>query len=575
MDHRSQRYFSALAMLQLLIIGMLLFGIGKTISSEIDCLKSIKHSLQDPWKMLSSWSWQFNNSGESYDFICRFVGVSCWSDMPKGRMIMSIELSGMGLRGEFPQGISECPYLTGLDLSNNHLYGSIPSNISKLISFVTVLDLSDNKFSGEIPPGIANCSYLNVLKLDNNFFTGRIPATLSSLNRLKIFTVANNRLFGPVPIFVNATPESESYANNTGLCGYPLIQPCESGGSNAKNIVEKYRFIVGFVAVWAVFFTLFLVLGLFTPVGSFIIKFMKRRVMPTPRLQSRRDNTMISMLEKFATRISILELNQATEQFSENNVIAVGETGTTYKATLSNGFCIAIKRLCSTAEHEFRLEILLLGRLRHINLVPLVGFCHDLNDRFLIYKFMPNGSLHDCLFSSKGKAKIMEWPVRARIAVGTAKGLAWLHRNRVIHRGISSKCVLLDENFNPKISDFGKAITITSDETHSSWELLLNNIELSVLGCYEQDVRSFGTVLLEFEQISHLLKEPHEAMMEQGFGDEISCFLRVAAKCLECDQGNYPSMDQVYQMLSGTTRHDAIDDMSTTTSLKSEIDFTN
>ena len=183
---------------------------------DIDCLRAIKASLEDPLNYLNSWD--FNNSTEG--FICRFTGIDCWH--PDENRVLNIRLSDMGLKGEFPRGIANCTSLTGLDMSSNKLYGPIPSNISQILEFVTSLDLSSNNLSGDIPLDLANCSYLNVLKLDNNQLSGQIPAQFGLLGRIKTFSVANNRLTGPVPKFSNATISADSYAGNAGLCGGPL-----------------------------------------------------------------------------------------------------------------------------------------------------------------------------------------------------------------------------------------------------------------------------------------------------------------------------------------------------------------
>ncbi|KAL0369827.1 UNVERIFIED_CONTAM: putative inactive leucine-rich repeat receptor-like protein kinase [Sesamum angustifolium] len=583
MDHQSPASSQALPwlLLMLLLPVTAIFPMVYCQQTEIDSLRSIKESLDDPIGKLSAWD--FNNiSGNGDLLICDFPGIECWGDLSRSK-IMNIRLSGMGLRGEFPRGIANCSSLTGLDLSNNHLYGPIPSDIGRLLSFVTYLNLSNNTFSGEIPPGIADCLYLNILQLNSNLLTGGIPAGLVGLNRLVAFTVANNILSGPLPEFLFTQFPPESYANNAGLCGEPL-DPCAAHDS------RRNQFMSGFFVGWPVFSALFLVIGLFTSFKKPVIKFIRRKGMRTPRLESnpsskRMENTMISMLEKFATRMSVLELCKATDGFSQNNVIAVDEVGTTYKAMLSNGWCLAIKRLISAPHigQEFQTEILTLGRLRHRNLVPLVGFCYELNERFLVYKFMPNGSLHDCLFSAPGDAKVMEWPVRVRIAVGIAKGLAWLHQNRIVHRGISLKCILLDDNFNPRISDFGKA-TIPNDTCLSREPL---SREFPELGSYKRDVHCFGMVLLELitamkynemfssdvdihmsEHISHLLNEQLlgisvQSMVEQGFYDQISHYLRIAGKCLDYDRGNLPGMKEVYQMLSNISRRGVMDGSDT------------
>ncbi|KAG5527787.1 hypothetical protein RHGRI_028659 [Rhododendron griersonianum] len=185
------------------------------IESDINCLKSLKASLEDPFNYLSSWD--FNNATEG--FICKFIGIDCWH--PEESKVLNIRLSDMELKGEFPHGLKNCSALTGLDLSSNKFYGTIPSDFSHILPYVTTLDLSSNNFSGEIPKDMANCTYLNVLKLDSNKLSGQIPLDLVSLSRLNSFSVANNLLSGPVPIF-RFPVQAENYANNAGLCGGPL-----------------------------------------------------------------------------------------------------------------------------------------------------------------------------------------------------------------------------------------------------------------------------------------------------------------------------------------------------------------
>ncbi|PRQ25257.1 putative non-specific serine/threonine protein kinase [Rosa chinensis] len=151
------------------------------VESDINCLRSIKASLEDPLGMLTS-SWDFSNPTEG--FICNFLGIECWH--PYESKVINIKLGDLGLKGQFPRGVVNCTSLTGLDLSSNGLSGSLPSDILKLIPFVTSLDLSSNSFSGPIPRNISNCTFLNALKLVVVKFTGQIPAELVQLSRLKI-----------------------------------------------------------------------------------------------------------------------------------------------------------------------------------------------------------------------------------------------------------------------------------------------------------------------------------------------------------------------------------------------------
>lgn len=230
------------------VVVLLLGSNGFTSATETDlsCLKSIRDSLQDPNNYLITWD--FTNRSEGV--ICKFAGILCWH--PDENRVLSITLSDMGLKGQFPTGIRNCTSLTGLDLSNNQLSGRIPSDIGGIVSFATTLDLSSNDFTGPIPASFANCTYLNLLNLDHNQLSGEIPRELGLLGRLTTFNVANNLLTGPVPRFSNLTMKAEMFANNPGLCGGPSMNPCSSSSSNGPHTAVIAGAAVGGVTVAAV-----------------------------------------------------------------------------------------------------------------------------------------------------------------------------------------------------------------------------------------------------------------------------------------------------------------------------------
>nr|GLL41499.1 probably inactive leucine-rich repeat receptor-like protein kinase At5g48380 [Ipomoea trifida] len=560
-----------LLLLYVLLLALHCGGIH-ALQNDMDCLRSVKDSLEDPLGNLESWD--FTNQTEG--FICSFVGVVCWND--NENKVLNMELSDLGLRGPFPLGIQRCSSLTGLDLSGNQLYGTIPSDIGNIISKVTTLDLSSNRFSGEIPASLANCTYLNVLRLSDNQLTGQIPPEFGWLDRIKVFNVSNNRLTGPVPtLFVGNIP-AESYANNEGLCGgYPL-EPCRVQATKGGHSYRDF-FISGFAIGWAIFLLLALYISLFgfpyAAINKILIgnKVMKVNNITSvfPGQEDIGNQDKIAKLEKFVSRMSFMEMENATSNFSQDNIIGCGTLGKVYKATPPNGWLLAIKRLNETEnlDEEFASEIMTLGRLRHQNLVPLIGFCSQGKAKLLVYKYMPNGSLHDWLHSTEDRAKALSWPLRMKIAIGVAKALSWLHytcRLNVVHNGLCSKCILLDQSFEPRISKFWEATVTNPNDTTSSW---INHVEYGDnFSPYTKDVYCFGIVLLQLITRKEAYElgcctdiifggntttsplQIDEVLTHAGFDDSISQFLEIGKSCVKFMPNQRPTMLQVYESLS-------------------------
>ncbi|XP_065878501.1 cysteine-rich receptor-like protein kinase 26 isoform X2 [Euphorbia lathyris] len=166
-------------------------------------------------------------------------------------------------------------------------------------------------------------------------------------------------------------------------------------------------------------------------------------------------------------------IRASTDDFSAVKKLGQGGFGSVYKGTLLDGQHIAIKRLSSDSSQgdvEFKNEVLLVAKLQHRNLVKLLGFCLEGNERLLIYEFLADGSLDRFIFDPV-RSKHLNWEKRFKIIGGIAKGLLYLHedsRHRVIHRDLKASNILLDAEMNPKISDFGLARLLIKDQTHSN-----------------------------------------------------------------------------------------------------------
>ncbi|KAK8444031.1 hypothetical protein SEVIR_9G070300v4 [Setaria viridis] len=201
------------------------------------------------------------------------------------------------------------------------------------------------------------------------------------------------------------------------------------------------------------------------------------------------------------------QLAAATGNFSPANLLGQGGFGYVHKGVLPGGRAVAVKQLKSGSgqgEREFQAEVDIISRVHHRHLVSLVGYCIAGARRVLVYEFVPNKTLE---FHLHGKGQpVMEWPTRLRIALGSAKGLAYLHEDchpRIIHRDIKSANILLDNNFEAKVADFGLAKLTSDNNTHVSTRVmgtfgyLAPEYASSGKLTEKSDVFSYGVMLLE------------------------------------------------------------------------------
>ncbi|KAM1044937.1 hypothetical protein ACFX2I_035888 [Malus domestica] len=276
----------------------------------------------------------------------------------------------------------------------------------------------------------------------------------------------------------------------------------------------------------------------------------------------------------------------ATCNFSEENKLGQGGFGPVYKGKLVTGREIAVKRLSKCSGQgtlEFKNELILISELQHTNLVQLFGFCIHGEERMLIYEYMPNKSLDNFLFDST--RALLDWKRRFSIIEGIAQGLLYLHkysRMRVIHRDLKPSNILLDENMNPKISDFGMARIFTYNELEANTGRIVGtrgymSPEYAMDGIFsiKSDVFSFGVLMLEIisgrknnsfyndERVLNLVGYTWK-LWKEGAGIELmdptltdSCvqdqFLRcvhTGLLCVEENAGERPTTSNVISMLT-------------------------
>ncbi|VVA39718.1 PREDICTED: cysteine-rich [Prunus dulcis] len=226
-----------------------------------------------------------------------------------------------------------------------------------------------------------------------------------------------------------------------------------------------------------------------------------------PALKEDENSEDVSLVESL--QYDFETIRSATDDFSDANKLGQGGFGAVYKGRLANGTYIAVKRLFKNSEQgdrEFKTEVTLVAQLQHRNLVRLLGFCLKAGERIVIYEYVPNTSLNHFIFDPIDQAHL-DWETRYKIIGGIARGLLYLHedsRLRIIHRDLKPSNILLDEDMNPKIADFGMARLFMMDQTQGDTNTIAGTYgymapEYVMYGRFsvKSDVFSFGVLILE------------------------------------------------------------------------------
>ncbi|XP_058096102.1 G-type lectin S-receptor-like serine/threonine-protein kinase At5g24080 [Magnolia sinica] len=328
-----------------------------------------------------------------------------------------------------------------------------------------------------------------------------------------------------------------------------------------------------------------IVLCMFVIIG--FLCFLLYRIVNKRRLQQNAINGNLTV-PGAPRNFSFRDLQIATSNFSQ--MLGSGGFGRVYKGSLGDGTLVAVKKLERVLPHgekEFITEVTTIGSMHHMNLVRLCGFCSMGSHRLLVYEFMSNGSLDKWIFPSQNnRDRLLDWKTRFQIAIGTAQGIAYFHeqcRNRIIHCDIKPENILLDENFCPKVSDFGLAKLMGRE--HSQVVTMIrgtrgylapewvSNRPITV----KADVYSYGMLLLEIiggrRNVDMSLESedfffPGWAFKEMTIGrptkvadkrlkgkveqEELVMAMNVAFWCIQEEISMRPSMGEVVKMLEGS-----------------------
>ncbi|KAM0021577.1 putative protein kinase RLK-Pelle-LRR-XI-1 family [Helianthus debilis subsp. tardiflorus] len=411
------------------------------------------------------------------------------SKIPHGlglvRSLYRFSASLNGLYGELPPNFCDSPVMSIINFSHNYITGEIPEpkECKKLVS----LSLADNNFIGEIPESLGDLPVLTYLDLSHNNLTGEIPLELQNL-KLALFNVSFNRLSGRVPSLLIAGLPALYIQGNPDLCGPGLSNPCPNDDSRRRTGVSKLACALISLALLAGILSL--------AFGYFVFR--------RSSIQNVETGTWRSVFF-YPIRISEQDLIMAMDEKASRG--SSGVFGRVYIVNLPSNELIAVKKMPNFRNQSFKTlktEVKTLAKIRHKNIVRIMGFCHSDDSIFLIYECMEKGSLGDLI--SKGDFQL-SWSFRLKIAIGIAQGLAYLHKDYVphlLHRDVKSKNVLLDIEFNPKLTDFAldrilgeNAFQSSLDSKSGSSCYMAPELGYNKKATEQTDTYAFGVILLE------------------------------------------------------------------------------
>lgn len=573
-----------------LLVFTTLFNSSLALTQDGQTLLEIKSTLNDTKNVLSNWQ-EFDSSH------CAWTGISCHPG--DEQRVRSINLPYMQLGGIISPSIGKLSRLQRLAFHQNGLHGIIPTEITNCTE-LRALYLRANYFQGGIPSGIGNLSFLNILDVSSNSLKGAIPSSIGRLSHLQVLNLSTNFFSGEIPdIGVLSTFQKNSFIGNLDLCGRQIEKPCrtslgfpvviphaesdEAAVPPKKSSQSHYLKAVLIGAVATLGLALIITLSLLWVRSS---SKKERAVRKYTEVKKQVDPSASAKLITFHGDMPYTssEIIEKLESLDEEDIVGSGGFGTVYRMVMNDCGTFAVKRIDRSREGSdqvFERELEILGSIKHINLVNLRGYCRLPSSRLLIYDYLALGSLDDLLHENTERQPL-NWNDRLKITLGSARGLAYLHHEcspKIVHRDIKSSNILLNENMEPHISDFGLAKLLVDEDAHvttvvaGTFGYLAPEYLQSGRATEKSDVYSFGVLLLELVTgkrptdpsfvkrglnvvgwMNTLLKENRlEDVVDRKCSDvnaeTLEVILELAARCTDSNADDRPSMNQVLQLL--------------------------
>ncbi|CAJ2668958.1 MDIS1-interacting receptor like kinase 2-like [Trifolium pratense] len=429
----------------------------------------------------------------SYNF---FTG-SLPSNFGQLSKLQVLQLKNNSIGGIFPISLNNLSQLEILDISHNFLLGTLPSNFFPLTGNKISIDLSHNLISGKIPSQFGKFYQLN---LSNNNLIGTVPQSLCNLsNNFINVDISFNYLKGLIPNCI----DPHTIIGNKDVCSDILH---EQINFHFKACKKSYKLKPVVVIVLPTFIILILAFSLLI---CFILghNSIKNKRASTTTIAKNGD---LFCIWNYNGKIAHDDIIRVTEDFDMRYCIGTGAYGSVYKAQLPCGKVVALKKLhgyeaeVPAFDESFRNEVNILSEIRHRHIVKLYGFCLHKRIMFLIYQYMEKGSLFSVLYNDIDAVEF-KWRKRVNIIKGVASALSYLHHDftfPIVHRDISSGNILLNNEWQPSVSDFGTARLLQHDSSNQTIVAgtigyIAPELAYTMVVSEKCDVYSFGVVVLE------------------------------------------------------------------------------
>ncbi|MCO5607426.1 hypothetical protein L7F22_061622 [Adiantum nelumboides] len=414
--------------------------------------------------------------------------------------VLALSFSHNHLSGNLPPWLGGLLMVKEMDLSHNQFVGIVPGMLGDLLELRT-LNVSWNNLTGEFAQNFNIKSELISLDLSGNGLTGLLPSTLGLLKHLQFLNISFNNFEGPIPPYgVFKHLDASCFQGNTGLCGEVVHKPCSSHHDRQAPIDLKIRILIGLAA------SLVVIMAILAAICYY-------RHWQKCQLLAEVDSKFKALAE--TRHFSARELWESTQGYSEQNLLGEGAVGKVYKGVLANGELVAVKKIkdeiaCSARDALLQ-EVHILSKLRHRNLVKILGCVLNLEEHALVMAFVPNGSLEQYLYqvTRLEDERRLSFDMILQIVQGIANALAYLHHEHdavpIIHGDVKPSNILLDSELQAHLADFGLAklaknstgdVSLTSN-FKGSIGYMAPEFAYAAKITTKVDIYSFGVVILE------------------------------------------------------------------------------